>query len=133
MRSWRSGILPVDMDGRRVHFTPHIFRPTIAGAWNAPYITVAVFDIFSPWNTWINAATTRTGTPASSARKWRSPTARSAWTPAGPVPTPASTANSAKAASSGNSAARKPGSDVRKMKGEKAKRVKNQRIGGTGI
>ena len=96
------------------------------------------YNILS-WNIWINAATTRTGTPASSARKWRSPTARSAWTIAGPAPTPASTANSAKAASSGNSAARRPGSGVRKIRGgrgergKKAKRVKNQRIGGTGV
>ena len=112
-------------------FSPDIFRPTIGGAWNAPYITAAVFDIFYPWNLWIDAAITRTGTPASSARKWRSPTARSAWIIAGPAPTPASTANSAKAASSGNSAAKRPGNGVRKMrgkrgKGKKAKRVKKQ-------
>jgi hypothetical protein len=95
-----------------------------------------VFDIFYTWNSWINAATTRIVTPVSCARKWRSPTARSAWTIAGPAPTPASTANSAKAASSGNSAARRPVSGVKKTKGKmgqgKEGRGKNQRIESTG-
>jgi hypothetical protein len=125
----------VDIKDRKKLFgNPYyIFRPTIDGAWNAPYITVAVFDIFYPWNSWINAATTRTGTPASCARKWRSPTARNAWITAALAPTPASTANFAKAASSGNSAAKRPGSGVRKKrgkrgKGKKAKRVKKQSL-----
>ncbi len=49
MRSWRTGILPVHMNRGVVGCvlrTHSIFWPTIGGAWNAPYITVAVFDIF---------------------------------------------------------------------------------------
>jgi len=80
----------------------------------AAWSRVTTFAIIYRWNLWINAAITRTGTPVSSARKWRLPIARSAWTPAGPAPTPASTANFAKAASSGNSAAKRPGSGVRR-------------------
>ena len=117
MRSWRTGILPVDMNSRRVRFTHHIYVGSpIGGAWNAPYRNLAVFDIIYQWNSWINAAITRTGTPACCARRWRSPTARSAWITVRPAPTPASTANSAPAASSGNSAAKRRGSGARRRR-----------------
>jgi hypothetical protein len=86
---------------------------------------------------WINAVFTRTGTLVFTARNMNWGTARNVWTFAKPAPTPAFTANSARAASSGNSAAKKPRSAAKRMrgkrgKGKKAKRVKNQ-SGETGV
>jgi hypothetical protein len=70
-----------------------------------------------------NAVITRGGRHACSARRWNSGIARSAWTSAKPAPTPAFIASSAPAASSGNCAAKKPGSGVREMKNHKDTKV----------
>jgi hypothetical protein len=94
------------------------FRLQVKNGGRAPPTRLArnaIFAIMEIWNCWINAAFTRTGTPASAARRWSAATARNAWIYARPAPTPASTANFAPAASSGNSAARKPGTGVRRM------------------
>jgi hypothetical protein len=63
-----------------------------------------------------NAAFTLAGRLHTAATRWNTTTARSVWTSAGPVPTPATTAKPGRNASSGNSAARRPKSSARRSK-----------------